>query len=152
MATFSGKDARVTVSADTTEVLVAEIADWKISMSASENDTTVFGDSWGKSDVGMKKWSGSLTGFFDSTDTTGQGILTAAFLSGDLLSDIRFYIYYSETSAETIRWYGPDTDTDSNAGVRITGLEIGQSKDGIAPISMTFSGSGPVSEQTEVVS
>lgn len=152
MATYSGRNARVTVNASTTEAIVAELSDWKITMSASEIDTTSFGDSWGKSDVGMKNWTGSVSGFFDSSDTTGQDVLRAAFEAGTLLADMRFYITYSETSSETIVYVAADTATDANAGLRISSLDIGQDKGGVATLSMNFTGSGPVTDFTETVS
>lgn len=151
MATFNGREARVTVNASTTEALVAEISNWKIDMSAGEVDTTVFGDGWGKSDVGMKTWKGSMSGFFDNTDTAGQEVIKAAYLSGDLLADIRFYVQYTTESGEDNIYVAPDTASDANAGLRVTSLSIGTDKSGVATIDMSFSGSGPVKETTDTV-
>ena len=52
MATYNGREARVTVNASSTEAIVTEIGSWSIDMSAEEVDTTAFGDGWGKSDRG----------------------------------------------------------------------------------------------------
>lgn len=152
MATYNGRDARVTVNASATEAIVAEIGNWKIDTSADEIDTTAFGDGWAKSDVGMLKWSGSMSGYFDSTDTTGQGIVETAFLAGTLISDIRFYVEYSETTSDTVIYYHPDTVTDANAGLRVTSFNVGQDKNGVATIDFSFSGSGPILRTSEVLS
>ena len=144
MSTYNGRDARVTVNADTTEKIVTEIGSWNIDTSADEIDTTAFGDGWGKSDVGMKKWSGSLSGFSDPADTTGQDVLYQAFLSGSLIGDIRFYLEYSETSGADIKYIEPDTVSDANAGLRVTSWNVTQDKANVASLSMNFSGSGPL--------
>ncbi len=151
MATLNGRNARVTVNASTTEALVAEMADWQIDTSADEIDTAAFGDGWGKSDVGMLKWSGSANGFYDPGDTAGQEVLQDAFLAGTLLQDIRFYARYATGSGEQIVYIEPDTSADPNAGVRITSVKIGASKSGVASLAFTFSGSGPYRRVEETI-
>lgn len=144
MATYNGREARVTVNATTTEAIVTEIGNWSVNREAEEIDTTAFGDGWSKSDVGMKKWSGSLSGFYDPADATGQQVLENAFLAGSLVSDIRFYLEYSETSGDTIKYIAPDTASDSNAGLRITSMNTEIDKNGVASLEVNFSGSGPL--------
>jgi len=151
MATYNGRDARVTVNASATEAIVTEIGNWTVDMGTDEIDTSAFGDGWGKSDVGMKKWSGSLTGFVDPKDTTGQAVVEAAFQSGALLQDIRFYLAYSTTSGEDLIYLAPDTVADSNAGLRVTAYKYSQDKAGVGTLSVTFSGSGPVKVTTSTV-
>lgn len=151
MATYNGRESRVSVSADTTEAIVTELGNWKINTSADEIDTTAFGDGWGKSDVGMKKWNGSLTGFCDPEDTDGQEVLEDAFQNGTLVPDIRFYIQYTTTSGEKNIYYTPDTVTDSNAGARVTSYDVEQDKAGVATLNMNFSGSGPLKRVIETV-
>lgn len=150
MATYNGRNARVTVGS--TPVLVTELNEWTLDMTADEIDTTVFGNGWKKSDVGMKGFSGSLKGYLDPLDTTGQAVLETAFLAGTLVSDLRFYVKYTTTSGDDNIYYTPDTTTDANAGMRITSFNVGQAHNGVATLSMSFSGSGPVKRVTEEVS
>lgn len=151
MATYSGRNALVTVNASTSEATVTEINNWSMTKSAEEIDTTVLGDGWGKSDVGMKSWEVSVSGFCDPNDTTGQGILEAAYESGALLQDIRFYTKYSNEVGETIIYDAPDTASDENAGLRVTSLKIDQSHSNVATIEFTLKGSGPVKRVVETV-
>ncbi len=147
MPTLNGREARVTVNADTTEALVLEIGNWNIDMSADEIDTTAFGDGWGKSDVGMLKWSGSMSGFFDPTDSTGQDVLEAAFLAGTLLTDIRFYSQWSDQTGESLVYHTPGT----GGGLRVTAMKVSQDKAGVANLELSFTGSGPVQKVTGTV-
>jgi len=149
MATQSGRKGRITVGAG--NVIVAEFGKWDIDIKADEVDTTVFGDVWGKSDVGMLKFSGSMEGFCDPTDTTGQKVLEDALLAGSLIQDIKFWITYSTTPGDTTYYYAPDTATDSTAGMRVTGYKVGQEKSGVAPVSISLSGSGPIKRFSAVV-
>jgi len=151
MPTYNGREAMVTVNASTAEAIVTEMSNWDLSINVEEIDTTAFGDGWGKSDVGMKKWSGSFSGFFDPKDATGQAIIKAARDSGDLLPDIRFYVQYSETSGDEIIYFTPDVAADANAGARITSMAIKQDKSGVASLSVSFTGSGPIAEKVETL-
>lgn len=151
MATYNGREAMVTVNASTTEAVVTEMSNWDISINVEEIDTTAFGDGWGKSDVGMMKWSGSFSGYFDPADSTGQAVIEAARDSGDLLDDIRFYVQYSTTSGDEVIYFHPDTVTDSNAGARITTMDVKTDKSGVATLNVSFTGSGPITHTTETL-
>lgn len=150
MATLNGRNARVTVKPSGTEQIVMEIGSWSIDLGADEIDTTSFGSGWAKSDVGMKKWSGSLEGFSDPSDDDGQGVIEEAFLSGALVGHIRFYEKYAATG-EVVYWT-PDITTDASAGARITAFNVSQDKAGVASLSVSFSGSGPLKRVVETVS
>jgi len=151
MSTYSGRNARVTVNASETEKIVGEMFDWNIDASAESIDTTIFGDGWGKSDVGMKKWAGSMSGHCDPEDIDGQEVLETAFLDGSILDDIRFYIKHSEVSQEKIHYVHPDTASDPNAGVRITGFNRNVDKSGVVMLTVTFEGCGPLKTTEETV-
>jgi len=151
MATLSGRQGRVTVGSGVNEVVVAEMGTWKLNIEASEIDTTSFGSEWGKSDVGMLKFSGSMGGFCDPTDTTGQKVIEDAQISGNLIQDIKFYVSWSDTPGETVYYYAPDTATDATAGMRVTSYGVGQDKGGVATAEISLSGSGPVKRFSAVV-
>lgn len=147
MGTISGRFARIEIGSN----LVAEMGSMNINLSADEIDTTAFGDGWGKSDVGMKKWSGSISGNLDAEDTNGQEVIEAAFDSGDLVQDIKFYLKHSTKSGDKVVYLAPNITADAEAGVRITGQDIGSDKSGVASVSFNFSGSGPVKKYVEVL-
>ncbi|HHV98602.1 MAG TPA: hypothetical protein GXX36_03355 [Clostridiaceae bacterium] len=66
---------------------VAEIANWSLDLSADDIDITSFdSNGWRERIQGIKEWSGSFEGNFDPTDTTGQGELIDAWLSGDAVT------------------------------------------------------------------
>ena len=54
---------------------VAELRNWSINEDGGLEDTSVMGDDWTKSDPVLKSWKGSCGGFWDATDTAGQGAL-----------------------------------------------------------------------------
>lgn len=73
MATHHGNEGVVKVGNN----VVAEITQWSIEETAEIADDTAMGDAWGTHLAGVKRWSGSLTCWWDETDTQGQGALTA---------------------------------------------------------------------------
>lgn len=133
MSTKNGRNASVKKGTYT----VAELASWDLDLSNDEIDTSAFGDTWGKSDVGQRKWSASVSGFYDPTDTNGQTAIETAWADGSLINDIKFYV-------DNTSYWIPDVTTDSDAGGRVTSYALGQAKDGVASINFTLSGSGPI--------
>jgi len=134
MTTYNGRNALITVDSDT----VAEMASWSLDLSNDEIDTTAFGSTWKKSDVGMRGWSLSISGHYDPSNTLGQGIIEAAWAAGSLLSSVRAYVNASS-------YWTPDWTTDvTNAGGRVTSYALNQAHDAVAGISFTLSGSGPI--------
>jgi len=57
-------------------VTIAEVKDWSISESAETIDDTTLGDTARTKKAGLTSASGSMTAFWDETNTTGQGALT----------------------------------------------------------------------------
>lgn len=133
MSTYNGRDATVKYGTYT----VAEMASWSLDLSNEEIDTTAFGSTWGKSDVGMRKWSLSVSGHYDPSDSTGQSQIESAWASGGLVNSIKVYVDNSS-------YWVPDVTTDSGAGGRVTTYTINQAHNTVASISLTLSGSGPV--------
>lgn len=65
---------------------VAEIANWSLDLGADDIDITSFDSQcWKEYLSGLKEWSGSIEGNFDSTDTNGQKAILAAWLAGTSL-------------------------------------------------------------------
>lgn len=133
MATKNGRNSSVKYGTYT----VAEMASWDLDLSNAEIDTTVFGSTWGKSDVGMRKWTLTVAGFYDPTDANGQNAMEDKWADGTLVSTIKCYV-------DNTSYWVPDTTTDSQAGGRVTTYRIGATKDGVASVNFTLSGSGPI--------
>jgi hypothetical protein len=55
---------------------IAEVKDWSISESAETIDDTTLGDTARTKQVGLTSASGSMTAFWDETDSAGQGAMT----------------------------------------------------------------------------
>jgi predicted secreted protein len=140
---YEGKKGKVSVNASTSEVFVGEIVDWSINSSADEIDVSTLGSEWKKKAVGQKQWSGSLNGHYDPADTDGQMVLEAAYKNGSKLQDIRFYNKHSATPGDTIIYETPDTDTDPDAGVYITGWNTSVDLSGVGKLAGSFIGTGP---------
>ena len=133
MTTKNGRNATVKKGTYT----VAELASWALDLSNDEIDTTAFGSTWKKSDVGMRGWSLSIEGHYDPTDATGQNLIEAAWAGGSLINDIKVYV-------DSTSYWIPDVTTNSNAGGRVTSYAINQAHDAVAGISFTLAGSGEI--------
>ena len=65
---------------------VAEISNWSLDLGADDIEITSFdSEGWKEYLAGLKEWSGSIEGNFDSGDTTGQKAILNAWLSGEKL-------------------------------------------------------------------
>ena len=133
MTTYNGRNALVKIGTDT----VAEMASWSLDLSNDEIDTSAFGSSWKKSDVGMRGWSMSVSGHYDPSNTVGQGLVEAAWAAGSLISTIKMYV-------DSSSYWVPDVTTDSSAGGRVTSYALNQAHDAVAGISFTLSGSNHI--------
>lgn len=142
MATFSGRNARVSVIDGETEVIVSEMATWSISSSAEEVDASVFGTQWAATEAGMLNWSATISGFADSTDQLGQKSISDAFLDGSLIT-VRFYLKWTEAGTD---------DTYYQGTCRVTGFNVSTEAKGIAKLDVNLSGSGSYSSITPAVS
>jgi len=137
MATYNGRNAVVKIGT----VTVAEMASWSLDLSNDEIDTSAFGSTWKKSDVGMRGWSLSVSGHYDPSNTIGQGLVEAAWAAGSLITSVRAYV-------NAASYWVPDTTTANSAGLsaggRVTSYAINQAHDAVAGISFTLSGSNHI--------
>jgi predicted secreted protein len=66
---------------------IAEISNWSLDLGADDVEITSFdSEGWKEYLAGLREWSGSIEGNFDSTDTTGQKAILNAWLNGTKLS------------------------------------------------------------------
>ena len=128
MTTHAGKEGVVKVGANT----VAEVTDWSLNESANPIDDTELADDWATHKVGLKSWDGSLTAFWDPSDTNGQGAMTIG-------ASITLNLY--PEGADSADTYYTGTCT-------ITGKGREAAKDGMVSASFTFTGNGALTETT----
>ena len=128
MATFSGSDGVILVGTDQ----VAEVRSYSIDETMDTLEDTSMGDSARTYKTSLKSFSGSADVFFDDTDTSGQGALTVG------------------TSATlNIQMEGNTTGDHKLSGtVLVTGRTITGSFDGLVEASITFQGTGALTEST----
>lgn len=99
MAAIHGAGAVVYLSPGTGEaVQVAEQVDYSIELDADIQDTTALGSAWGSAVKGTNKWTGSLSGNFD----TGSKTLWSA---GTSTASQKFYLY-PVAATTTLYYYG----------------------------------------------
>ena len=142
MAKYVGKDAKVTIGANT----IVAMGNWTVNgISTAELDASSFGDQWMTYLYGMKD-GGTVTfsGHADLTDTTGQQICLAANVKNSALPDLRFYLNNTSyfVPNQTTDYFAPAAlstgmGTPGLCSVNITQWNINADKGGIVPISFT---------------
>lgn len=132
-STESGRYASVKLGS----TLIPLMGQWTLNISQEEIDTSSFGTVWGSSDVGMAKWSGSFSGFFDGDDATIETLL-GNMISGTLMGTLRLY------TDNTAYW---EAQTTSSGGARLTSIEITADKAAVNSITFNFSGSGAITQK-----
>ncbi len=128
MATHAGSEGKVLVGSDQ----VAEIKSWSLEITSDTVDASIIGTAWRKNQATIKGWSGSFDGFWDETDTNGQGALSAG-----------------ATVTLNLHPEGDDSgDTFWSGDAIITSISYNASFDGIVEASFSFTGTGALTEST----
>lgn len=122
MANHTGVDGVVKVGANA----VAEMRNWSVNETADTIDDTTQNDTSKTFQVGLKSWSGSMTCFWDETDTTGQGALTVG-------ASVTLNLY--PEGATTGDQYGTGTALINSVGVAVP-------TNGMIERSIGFQGTG----------
>jgi len=107
---------------------ISEIRDWSLSESAETIDDTVLGDTARTKKAGLTDASGSLTAFWDESDTSGQGAMTVG-------SEISLNLYPEGATSG---------DTYATLTAIITEKGISTSLDGMVETSVSFEANGAV--------
>lgn len=128
MATFSGSDGVIKIGSN----LIAEVRSWSVEQTSDTNEDTVMGDSWRTHKPSLKSWTGSADVLFDDTDTNGQtacalgAVITVSFqMEGNQSGDHRLF-----------------------GSAIVTGKSLSTSYDGLVEASITFQGTGTLTEGT----
>lgn len=128
MATFTGSDGVILVGSDQ----IAEVRSYSIDETMDTLEDTAMGDTSRTYKTSLKSFSGSADVFFDDTDTAGQGALTVG----------------SEVTL-SVQFEGNTTGDHKMSGtVLITGRTISASFDGMVEASISFQGTGALTEST----
>ena len=133
MSTYSGQNASVKIGSH----LITEISSWSLDIAGNEIPVNVFGNRWARNTAGLKNWECTITGFYDPSDSSGQGALISNFISGELVSEIRLYV-------DDTYYFSPDTPNDAGAGGRIVSFSPSQSSDGVSQINISLAGCGAI--------
>lgn len=128
MATHKGSEGTVKVGANA----VAEIRSYTITETADTLEDTTMGDAARTYLSSLKSFSGSMDVFWDETDTTGQVALAPG-------ASVTINIYPEGSTSG---------DTYYTGSVIVTEKSITASFDGMVEASISFQGTGALSETT----
>jgi len=128
MATFTGSDGVILVGSDQ----VAEVRSYSIDETMDTLEDTAMGDTSRTYKTSLKTFSGSADVFFDDTDTSGQGALTVG-------SEVTLNVQFEGNTSGDHKLTGT---------VLITGRTISASFDGMVEASISFQGTGALTETT----
>ena len=128
MANHKGSEGTVKIGTDT----IAEIKDWSITETGDTLEDTSMGDAARTFLASLTSWDGSVSVFWDETDTNGQGALTIG-------ASVALKVY-PEGNASTDVFY--------EGTALVTGIERNAAFDGMVEASFTFQGTGVLSRST----
>jgi hypothetical protein len=124
MANHTGSEGVVKVGANT----VAEVRDWSLSETADTIEDTSMGDSARTRKPGLTSASGSISAFWDETDTTGQGALTVG-------AEVTLNLYPEGATSG---------DTYASLSAIITEAGVSATFDGMVESTFSFEANGAV--------
>ena len=127
MATHAGSEGKVFIGSSQ----VAEIKSWSLEVSSDTVDASIIGTQWRKNQATIKSWSGSFDGFWDETDTNGQGAISAG-------GTVTLNLYPEGDDSGDSYWSGDAI---------ITSISYNASFDGLVEASFSFTGTGALSDQ-----
>jgi len=122
MANISGNSGDVTISA----AIVAEVLSFSLTEGVNVIDDTVIGDAADTHLVGTTNWSGSLSCFWDSTDSAGQEAMVIG-------ASLEVHLRPEGAGA---------TNIDFNGTASITSIERAVANNAIVTANFSFQGTG----------
>jgi predicted secreted protein len=128
MATHAGSEGKVFIGTSQ----VAEVKSWSLEVTSDTVDASIIGTQWRKNQATIKSWSGSFDGFWDETDTTGQGALAVG-------ATVTLNLYPEGDATGATFWTGDAI---------VTSIAYSGSFDGIVEATFSFTGSGALDEDT----
>ena len=128
MANHKGSEGTAKIGSN----VIEEVKDWSISESAETIDDTTLGDTARTKTVGLTSASGSMTAFWDETDTTGQGAMTVG-------AEVALKLYPEGATTG---------DTFAELSAIITEKGVSTTLDGMVETSVSFEANGAVTWAT----
>lgn len=128
MATHKGSEGTVKIGANA----IAEVRSYSIESTADTLEDTVMGDTARTFLPSLTSWSGSVDVFWDETDTNGQ-------LAADVGSSITLNLYPEGSTTGDFYYTGTAI---------VTGKSVTGSFDGMVEASISFQGTGALTETT----
>ena len=122
MATHTGNGGQVLITA----AQVAHVLSWELTTDATIIEDNAQGDASKTHKVGTKGWSGSVSCYFDETDSTGQEVM---------LEGLSVALHLLPDGATT-------GDIDFNGTATIASVAYGSANDSIVTANFTFTGNG----------
>lgn len=120
MANYKGSEGFVKIGANT----VAEIRDWSLTMSADTIEDTVMGETVRTFKSSLTTATGSVTAYYDDTDSNGQALMDA----GDTPTLLLYF----------------DSDSYYSVPAIITERGVSSSFDGMVETTFSFQASAAV--------
>ena len=111
MANHKGSEGLVKVGSDT----VAEVRDWSFTISADTVEDTAMGDAARTYKPSLTSASGSLSAYWDETDTTGQGAMTAG-------AEVTLNLYPEGAASGAKYWTGSAIVTEEGGTASFDGM------------------------------
>ena len=124
MANHKGSEGVAKVGTNT----IAEVRDWSLSETAETIDDTTLGDTARTKKSSLTTASGSLTAFWDETDTSGQGAMTVG-------AEVTLNLYPEGATSG---------DTYATLSAVVTEKGVSTSLDGMVETSVSFEANGAV--------
>lgn len=133
MATKSGTNATVKVAESVT---VLNLASWSFTDEREAIKAPVFGDTFNKvHGMGTRNIAGSVSGYLDIDDTTGQNVLVTAYEGGTTVSGFRLCL------DATPNYYHASGVGDQD-GIYITSYNVSAAQNEVIPVEFNFEISG----------
>lgn len=130
MANHKGSEGVVKVGSNT----IAEVKNWQISEKSDVMEDTTMGDTAKTFQASLTEWEGSLSCFWDETDTNGQQAMTIG-------ASITLNLYPEGATSG---------DTYYTGTALITSIERSANHDGMVESSFSFKGTGALTKTTVV--
>lgn len=129
MANFSGNAGEVYLGANK----VAEVLDFTLTEGVATIDNSALDDADDTHLVGSANWNGSISCFWDDTDTTGQQAMTVG-------ASVSLNLRPEGTGVGDAEFSGTAT---------IESIETGLSRNGMVTASFSFKGNGALTKGTQ---
>ena len=122
------------IKAGSTPSSIGEVKTFSLDQNADVVEVSTLGSAWASNVATLKRWSGSLTAHFDIGDT-GQDELRTAISAG---TSVALELYFGGES-------GAGATSYTGSAV-IESISLGNDVAGIAEASISFTGSGALTE------